>query len=240
MVHIAYLGSTTGHSEDEHTRRELISNDLIVDDVTHLSPVTGPTSVESRVETAFSATEVLKLISEHEANFDGFLIGCFGEPGLEAARELTDKPVVGSASASFHLAAQLADRVACVTVLDAVVPLVRDRVRECGLEDVVTDVRVVDAAVHKIGHDEGDLVDDMVAAGHEAVEDGGAEALVPGCMSLSYMRANDDVAERVGVPVVDPVAAGLETTALLARHGFASSSITYPKPNREKIAHFLE
>ncbi len=239
MVHVAYLGSTTGHSAEEHERRESISNELIADDVTHLSPKTGPLSVESRVETAFSAAEVLKLIATHESEFDGFLIGCFGEPGLEAARELTDKPVVGSASASFHLAEQLADKVACVTVLDAVVPLVRERVRECGLEDVVTDVRVVDAPIHEIGHEKGDLVDDMVVAGRGAVENG-AEALVPGCMSLSYMRANEEVAERVGVPVIDPVAAGLETTALLARHGFSSSAITYPEPNREKVAHLLE
>ncbi|MCU4751457.1 aspartate/glutamate racemase family protein [Halobacteria archaeon AArc-curdl1] len=239
MVQIAYLGSTTGHDEAEHERRAAISNDLVDATVTHLAPETGPISVESQVETAFAATEICKLVAAHEHEVDAFLVGCFGEPGLEAARELTDKPVVGSASAAFHVAAQLADRVSCVTVLDAVVPLVRERVRACGLHDVVTDVRVVDAPIEEIGHDDS-LVDDMVDAGRRAVEEAGAEALVPGCMSLSYMRANEEVAERVGVPVVDPVAAGLETAELLATQGFSSSAVTYQSPNREKIAHLLE
>lgn len=237
---IGFLGSTTGHSPAEIERRERVSNNLIDSTVRYLSPETGPSSVESRVEDAYAATEILDLVAAHEDEVDAFLVGCFGEPGLEAARELTSKPVVGSASASFHLAAQLADTVSCVTILDAVVPIVHERVREAGLADVVTDVRIIDAAVHDIDHEGEGLVEDMVEAGRTAVSEGGAGAIVPGCMSLSFMRASDEVAERVGVPVVDPVVAGLETAQLFATHGLTASPVSYPPPEPAKIAHLVE
>lgn len=229
---IAYVGSTVGHDGDERARRERISNDLVDAEVTHLSPSFGPQSVESGVEAAFGATAVLELVRGHRGEFDGFFVGCFGEPGLEAARELTDTPVVGSASASFHVAAQLADRVSCITILPAAIPLIRRRIEAAGLADTVVDVRSIDTPIHDIDHGDGTLIDTMVAAGDRAVDRANIEAIVPGCMTLSYMRANAEIADRVGVPVVDPVAVGLETTMLLAKHGLTQSQVAYPTPRK--------
>lgn len=233
-MQIAYVGSTVGHSQTEIERRESIANSLVDPDITYLTPNVGPESVESRVEAALSARVIAQQVDERAAEFDGFLIGCFGEPGLEAARELIDKPVIGSASAAFHIAAQLGETVSCITVLDSVVPLIRDRILATGLEDVVTDVRAIDVPIHTIDHDSNTLVDSMVTAGENAVNEREIDAIVPGCMSLSFARATDSVAERIGVPVVDPVATGLETTCLAATHGLTGSKHAYPAPPNNK------
>lgn len=39
-----------------------------------------------------------------EAIFDAFILACWGDPGIEAAREITCKPVVGIAEASLYVA----------------------------------------------------------------------------------------------------------------------------------------
>ena len=43
-------------------------------------------------------SEVIK--GDREEGADAFIIACFGDPGLEAAKEVTDKPVIGIAQAA--------------------------------------------------------------------------------------------------------------------------------------------
>ncbi|MCK7495875.1 MAG: aspartate/glutamate racemase family protein [Comamonadaceae bacterium] len=45
------------------------------------------------------------------------MIACFGDPGLDAAREATARPVLGIAEAAFHAAAMLATGFSVVTTM---------------------------------------------------------------------------------------------------------------------------
>ncbi|NED70576.1 Asp/Glu racemase, partial [Streptomyces sp. SID10244] len=58
-----------------------------------------------------------RAIAEHP-DHDGYLIACFGDPGLDAAREAADAPVMGIAEAAMHLAAPLGRGFSIVTTLD--------------------------------------------------------------------------------------------------------------------------
>lgn len=235
MVSIAYLVPGVGLDEEELNRRERIANEIVHDDVTILRAGEGPLSIENTVEEEWSVTGVLKLVADREDEFDAFVIGCFGDPGLAGARELTDVPVVGPAAASFHTAAQVADRFSCLTILDSTTPLTRRLIHEYGLNDRLASVRVVEAPVLDIDHDSDELVEDMIAIGESAVEEDGAEALVPGCMSLSFMQVHNRISDALGVPFLDPVTLGLETASMYARHGITQSPATYPKADRSKL-----
>lgn len=237
MESVAYLVSSRGHGDDELARREQIANNLVPADVSMI-PVddgNGPQSVESTVEEQWAAVGLLQLIERHENEFDAFFVGCFGEPGLEAARELADIPVVGSASATFHTAAQVADQFSCLTIRDATAPMARRQVHEMGLADQLASVRVVKAPVLDIDHDSDELAEQMTAVGRAAVDKDGAEALVPGCMSLAFARIHEQIADELSVPFLDPVTIGLETAALWARQGITQSPAAYPSPNRDKL-----
>lgn len=235
MVNLAYLVPGVGLDEAELDRRERIANEIVDDEVTILEAGEGPLSIESTVEEEWSVAGVLKLVADHEDEFDAFVIGCFGDPGLAGARELTDVPVVGPAAASFHTAAQVADRFSCLTILDTTTPLTRRLVHEYGLNDQLASIRVVEAPVLGIDHDSDDLVEDMITVGEAAVEEDDAEALVPGCMSLSFMQVHDRISDALGVPFLDPVTLGLETASLYARHGITQSPVAYPKADRSKL-----
>ena len=62
-----------------------------------VSPKTGPDSIECYVDEYLSVPGVLQEIikGDREEKADAFIIACFGDPGLSAAREITDKPVLG-------------------------------------------------------------------------------------------------------------------------------------------------
>jgi allantoin racemase len=92
-----------------------------VDPSTEVLAVTnahGPASIESHDDEALAVPGLLAEVAAGEADgVDGYVIACFGDPGLEAARELAGGPVVGIAEAGFHLATLLGRSFSVVTTL---------------------------------------------------------------------------------------------------------------------------
>ena len=79
--------------------------------VTAVTAERGPSSIESEADSAIAAAEVVSLLRSTETH-DAYLVACFGDPGLEAARELTDAPVVGIGEAAYAAAGLIAKRFA--------------------------------------------------------------------------------------------------------------------------------
>lgn len=67
--------------------------------------------------------------------YDACLLACFGEPGIGAAREAFDFPVVGMAEASIVSALQLGERFAIVTIGARWPGMLRELMRQQRLED---------------------------------------------------------------------------------------------------------
>lgn len=240
MVEIAYLVPGTGLDAEERARRERIANELTTGSVTVVQAATdGPTSIESGVEEAWCVLGELQKAWEIRDEFDGLVIGCFGDPGIRPLRELLDIPVVGPAESTIYTAVQVADRIGWLTILEPTIPIAHEQAHEHGLADRVVSVRSVDAPVESIDHESDDLVERMVDVGRQAVEEDGAEALFPGCMSLSFAQRHDEIEQRIGVPFLDPATIALEQAAFWARHGIAQSGKTYPEAPLEKLGPLL-
>jgi allantoin racemase len=242
MVDVCYLVPGVGLPEQEKNRRERVANELTPDhvDVTVLEAEgPGPTSIESAVEEAWCVVGTMKTADEVAEAFDALVIGCFGDPGIRALRELLDIPVIGPAETTIHTAAMVSDRFTWLTILDETVPMSHEQAHEHHLSERCVSVRSVDAPVEEIDHGDDDLVERMVKEGKRAVEEDGAEALFPGCMSLSFAQRHDEIEERVGVPFLDPASLALEQAATWARHGVSQSAKTYPAPRFEKLGDLL-
>lgn len=234
-VDIAFLGATTGKEPDEIQRREDVANQMVSANVTYLTVDSGPLSVESEVEEAWGGVELMPLVDEHKDDYDAFVVGCFGEPGVRSLRELTDKPIVPTAAPTLHTAAQLGTRFSVLTILDSTEPKAREQVHEHHLTSQLASVRVVDAPVLSVDHESDSLVDRMRETGRLAVEEDGAEVVIPGCASLSFMQAHEDLTESLGIPFLDPVRIGLATAQMWAQHGISHSPAAYHPAPREKL-----
>uniref|UniRef100_UPI002454E017 aspartate/glutamate racemase family protein n=1 Tax=Nocardia neocaledoniensis TaxID=236511 RepID=UPI002454E017 len=63
----------------------------------------GPASIESHYDEAMSVPGLLAAIRRGEAEgVDGYVIACFGDPGLDAATEQAPGPVIGIAEAALN------------------------------------------------------------------------------------------------------------------------------------------
>jgi allantoin racemase len=242
MVDVCYLVPGVGLPEEEKARRERVGDELTpthVDVSVVEADGPGPTSIESAVEELWCTVGSMRTAHRIQGEFDALVIGCFGDPGIRGLRELLDVPVVGPAEVSIHTAAMVADRFAWLTILDETVPMSHEQAHEHHLSERCVSVRSVDAPVESIDHGDDDLVERMVEEGKKAVEEDGAEALFPGCMSLSFAQRHDEIEERVGVPFLDPASLALEQAATWARHGVSQSPKTYPEPEFEKLGDLL-
>ena len=73
------------------------------------NPSMGPPSIEGWYDEALALPGLLAEIASGEVDgCDGYVIACFGDPGLFAAREVARGPVLGIAEAAMHAASLIA------------------------------------------------------------------------------------------------------------------------------------
>lgn len=183
----------------------------------------GPRAIESASDEAMCAPGVLARVLEAEAQgIDAVVVDCFADPGVEAARERVQIPVIGPGEASLHLAASVGHRLAIVTVLDSVRPLIDRLVWRAGLGHRLAPVRVVDMPVRHLGDDPAALLARLADAAEQAVRADHADVVVLGCtgflgVSAALQRA---LAERgCPVPVINPLRSATMLAATQVRLG---------------------
>src|SRR4051794_57744 len=174
-------------------------------DVTAVNPNRGPTSIESAADSVVAAAEVAALVRALP-DHDAYLIACFGDPGLDAARELTAAPVVGVGEAALLAATLLGRRFAIVTTLARGVPELWDMVHARGLGPRCAGVLPLAIPVAEQGAEHAETTAAIVAAGRRAVGELGADVLVLACGAMAEVARA--IGEEVGVPACDGVALG--------------------------------
>lgn len=70
-----------------------------------------------------------------DEGFDAFLIGNIGEPGLRAAREIADFPVLGLCESASHMACMMGGTFSFVTINDKYTPRIIENVATYGLRE---------------------------------------------------------------------------------------------------------
>lgn len=192
---------------------------------------TGPSSIESAYEEALCVPAGLDLIkSVAEEGADAVIIGCAGDPGLEAARELVSIPVIGPGEASVLLAASLGHRFSVVGVFDGMGATYRLQAFKAGCLDKYASMRASNVAVLDLMNDREKSLSRIIAAGRQAIEQDGADTLILGCMTMSFLGVEEAVSAELGVPVINAGRAALKHAEMLAGMGISHSRRAYPLP----------
>jgi allantoin racemase len=185
--------------------------------VTGVHPAAGVPSVESHAEEAIAAVGVIEQVRAHQADTDAFIIACFGDTGVPAAREVATCPVVGMTEAALQTACLVAHRFVVITLPVRTIAHSDRVVRALGLEHRCT-VTAVDVAVADLVAGSTHLLDAFDEAARAADR---AEAVVLGCAGLADLV--DPLSDRLGVPVIDGIAAGVGIAAGLVAMGLNTS-----------------
>ena len=188
-----------------------------------VNPSMGPASIESHYDEALSVPGLLEEIDRGErSGADGYVIACFGDPGLAAARELAGGPVVGIAEAAMRTAAYLGRGFTVVTTLGRTRGRAWDLAAEYGVERFCRNVRACEVAVLDLELPGSRARELIVQECRLALAQDHADVLVLGCAGMADLAA--DISELLGVPVVDGVTAATRTVESLVALGLRTST----------------
>ncbi len=171
----------------------------------------------------------MEMIAEAAGEVDAAIIAAFGDPGLKAARQLFDIPVVGMAEAAVHTANLLGERFAIVTFAPVMRTWFTDLVQATGLASRFAGVRTpacADFDIAKVGPAMTDELSELVRLA--ATEDG-ADVVILGGAPLAGLAAT--VGKDAPAVVIDPIAAAVklaEALVTIAPRGAAKGRFARP------------
>lgn len=182
-------------------------------------PRFGPESVEGAFDGFVAAAGILELLPSLPAETAGVTLAGFGEPGRDAARELLEVPVVDITEAAAITAQLLGARFGVVTTLERSVVQIEDSLRTAGL--LQRCVAVEASGLPVLGVDEGEAAAEAMDATARRALAKGADVLCLGCAGMAGLEGA--LSARLGVPVVDGVAASIALLEGLVRLGLRTS-----------------
>ena len=194
----------------------------------------GPRSIESSYEEYLSVPgTVERAIQAEKEGYDGLILGCFGDPGLNALREMVNIPVVGPVETAMHVASMLGRKFSIVTVLDSVVPSLERLAKVIGLDRRLASVRAVNIPVLELRHNIESTTARMTEASQRAIMEDSADVIVLGCMSMAFMEVSEMMKKVLGIPVVNPALVSLKVLEGLVQAGLSQSKRAYPFPPKK-------
>ncbi len=200
-------------------------------------PTNGAAAIESHTDEIAAAAAVVELVvadRDGPTPADAYVVACFGDPGLDAARELVAAPVVGIAEAAMHLAAISGRHFGVVTTLSRTLGRAHDLVARYGMERSCVSLAATGIPVLDLEDTGSEAVATIERLSADAAA-GGADVIVLGCAGMADLCA--ELTARVGVPVVDGVAAAVGMASGMVRMGLGTSKRDeYALPPRVPVA----
>ena len=189
-------------------------------EIVAVNPSSGPASIEGYYDGAFAVPGLLEEIAK-APDFDGYVIGCFDDTGLDAARALAGAPVIGIGEAAFHAASLIAGKFSVVTTLARSIPAIEHNLVRYGLAARCAKVRASEVAVLELEETGSDARAKLSAEIGHAVAEDGCDAIVLGCAGMADLAHS--LSQEHGLPVVDGAAAAVKFCEALAAMGLKTA-----------------
>jgi len=170
--------------------------------------------IVTRADWSVAGPATLAALASRRGSFDAAVIACFGDPGVEAARELFDVPVIGISEAAFHAACMLGRRFGIVSFTAALKPMFVDCLEHAGLASRCAGFRMGPAFSGdpgRVAEERRELILELCRA---SIEQDGAEVVILAGGPLAGLAPL--LAADVSAPLVDGTAAGVRLAAALA------------------------
>ena len=183
--------------------------------------------------------------------YDAFLIGNIADPGLHAAREIANIPVLGLCESAMHVACMMGANCSFVTINETFTPRIVENVARYGLRE-----RFVGAARMRIerltdlgpGFDDPEAQARILAQFNEAARkntEAGAEVVIAAGGVVMALLAHAGVHETAdGVPILNGITnlvklgeAAVKLNRIMGGR-FTSKKCAYAPPPADQIANF--
>ena len=229
LCRILLLNPNTSESMTQGLERVARSSARDGTDILPLTLSRGFPYISSRAEAQISGALAMEAIAAREQELEAVIIAAFGDPGLKAARELFDLPIIGMAEAAMLTAIQLGERFSIVTFTPAMSRWYLDSVQDCGLSSRFASLRTPESHDGNVMDVQERLRDSLCSLVNQCVQEDGADVVILGGAPLAGLSA--DLQPDAQALLVDPIwSAVRQAEALVGALSSAAWKNRYRKP----------
>jgi allantoin racemase len=195
----------------------------------------GVAYIETRAEATVGAYAVLEMIARHHHGYDAVIVAAYGDPGVLAAKEMMDKPVIGLTEATLAQAHLMGGRFSLVGISQRIGVWYRETVASYGFSDRFISYRGLEQQFSDVGlvqQERGEMLHQMCMT---CVQEDQADSIILcGAPLAGLARA---IEQRVPVPLIDGVGSAVRMAEALVRGPrFARSAGSYaPSPKKMSV-----
>lgn len=191
-------------------------------EIVGVSPDMGPPSIEGYYDEALATPGLLaEVIKGERTGYDGYVIACFGDPGVHAAREIARGPVIGIAEAAMHAASLITPSFSVVTTLGRTCGMAWHLAERTGMKRFCRNVRAVEIEVLELEDPASDARRRIVEECQRALAEDGSDAIVLGCAGM--VDLSHAISEEINAPVVEGVTAAVKLVEALVALGLLTA-----------------
>ena len=165
----------------------------------------GPPGIENQRQADLTVAPMLAL-ADRQTDAAGFVIACFGDPGLHALRVQTALPVTGIQEASVMTALTLGHRFGVIAILPQSIPRHLRAFGAMGVSGRLAGDRALGLGVADLADPDRCLAA-MIRTGKQLRDVDGAEVLIMGCAGMAQYRSV--LQDETRLPVVEPTQAAV-------------------------------
>ena len=232
---IMVINPNTSENMTNHIREELSRIKRSDTKLTVLCPDMGPETIESAYDEAHAIPPTLELVKKaNQEGYDAVILACFSDPGLEAAKEVSEIPVIGIEESTLHMAAMLGARFSIMTPRKQRIPVRKEHVHMRGMDHFLASVRSLDLSVAETDANPKKTKKRVLEVGKAAIKEDGAEVIILGCAGMAGYAPG--LESKLGVKVLDPTAVALKVAEAMADLGLRHSKLgIFATPPKKKF-----
>ncbi len=216
MGKIVFINPVGSSDFDQPVRKFLLDYKRQETELEVISLEKGPPHLEYHSYEALIGPELLELIRAYDRqNYAAAVIGCFYDPFLREAREVSRQMnVTAPAEASMLLASSLANKFSIIVGRDKWIPKMEENVHQYGYKNKLASFRSVGLGVLDFHQDEELTASRLLAEAKAARDQDKAEAIILGCtIQFGFYQK---MQRELNIPVIDAVLSSFKYAELLA------------------------
>lgn len=194
------------------------------------NPKNSPKSIEGHYDEVLSLMGLMEEIEKAQKwGADAYVIACFDDPGIEAARELVSGPVIGICEAAMHMTSMVSSSFSVVTTLNRSVPIIEELSHKYGMNKFCRKVRAANIPVLSLEDSNFEAKAKIQDEIEIALREDNCESIILGCAGMADLTI--ELSEKNNIPVIDGVLCAIKLAESLVGAKLLTSKInTYSYP----------
>lgn len=180
-----------------------------------ISDEMGPLAVETGYDEIVAADFVVNKLKNDGHEYDAAIIGCFSDPGLAAAKDTFDMPIIGIAEASIYAACLRGSRFSIIASGGpSDISVFYEIVRKYGLESRLASVRYLNLGIEDVNLSKKSLIKQNI---DKCIFEDGANVIILGCGAFAGLGRV--LTKEVQAPVIDGIRESIFYTKMMVEMG---------------------